>query len=64
MIVIPALDEKTFDESLKMEKSILRGELKRVYEFASMSENKYQALNTLNSVALEYNIDIFSTEIS
>ena len=64
MIVVPNLDEKTFDESLKMEQSILRGELKRVYEFASMSENKYQALKTLDDVASEYSIDIFSSEIS
>lgn len=64
MIVIPDLDEKKFDESLNMERSILRGELKRVYEFASMSENKWQALKTLEDVAAMYNIDIFSTEIS
>lgn len=64
MIVVPDLDEKIFAESLKMERIILRGELKRVYEFASMSENKWQALKTLEDVAAQYNIDIFSTEIS
>jgi len=64
MIVIPDLDEKVFGESLKMEQTILKSELKRVYEFASMSENKWQALKTLEDVAKIYNIDIFSTEIS
>lgn len=64
MIVIPDLDEKVFGESLKMERTILKSELKRVYEFASMSENKWQALKTLEDVASTYSIDIFSTEIS
>jgi superfamily II DNA or RNA helicase len=64
MIVIPDLDEKIFGESLQMERTILKNELKRVFEFASMSENKWQALKTLEDVASSYSIDIFSTEIS
>lgn len=64
MIVIPDLNEKIFGESLKMEQTILKSELKRVYEFASMSENKWQALKTLEDVAAIYSIDIFSTKIS
>lgn len=64
MIVVPDVNSKYFDESLSMEKNILGGELRRVYEFASMSINKYQALKTLEEVANQYNIDIFSTQIS
>jgi superfamily II DNA or RNA helicase len=64
MIVVPDISSKYFDDSLSMEKNILAGELKRVYEFASMSINKYQALKTLEEVANQYKIDIFSTQIS
>lgn len=64
MIVVPDVNDKYFDDTLWMEKNILAGELKRVYEFASMAINKYQALKTLEEVANQYDIDIFSTQIS
>jgi superfamily II DNA or RNA helicase len=64
MIVIPDINDEFTDESIRMEKSILAGELKRVYEFASMAINKYQALKILEDVANQYKINIFSTEIS
>ncbi len=64
MIAIPDISRMTGSNSISMEKSILRAELKRVYEFASLSKNKYQALKTLETVAEEFDIDIFSTEIS
>lgn len=64
MIVIPDMNEIRGDANLNMEKSILRSELKRVYEFASLSINKYQALKSLEEAAEAYSIDIFSTEIS
>jgi len=61
MIVVPDLIEKNFNETLQMERTILENELKRVREFASMADNKWQALKTLEEVARNYNIDIFST---
>ncbi|MCK9403928.1 MAG: DEAD/DEAH box helicase family protein [Chitinophagaceae bacterium] len=64
MIVVPDISSRLFDESISMEKSILAAELRRVYEFASMSINKYQALKTLEAIAEQYKIDIFSSEIS
>lgn len=64
MIVVPDLGQINRDDNISMEKSILRSELKRVYEFASLSKNKYQALKTLEDVAEQFKIDIFSTEIS
>ena len=64
MIVIPDLTQLKGEENISMETSIIRTELKRVYEFASLSKNKYQSLKTLEVVAEQFNIDIFSTEIS
>ena len=64
MIVVPDLVQVKGEDNISMEKSILRSELKRVYEFASLSKNKYQALKTLEDVAEQFKIDIFSTEIS
>ncbi len=64
MVVVPDLSQLNEDDNLSMEKSILKAELKRVYEFASLSRNKYQSLKTLEDIAEQFNIDIFSTEIS
>ena len=64
MIVIPDISNFKKLDNLQMERAILSGELRRVYEFASLSKNKYQALKTLEDIAKEFNIDIFSTEIS
>jgi hypothetical protein len=64
MIVVPDINSIANQSNLSMEKSILQAELRRVYEFASLSKNKYQALKTLENIADEYGIDIFSTEIS
>lgn len=64
MIVIPDISEIRGDANIAMEKSILNAELRRVYEFASLAKNKYQALRTLQDIAEQFDIDIFSTEIS
>jgi superfamily II DNA or RNA helicase len=64
MIVIPDISEIRGDANIAMEKSILNSELRRVYEFASLSKNKYQALKTLEDIAEQFDIDIFSIEIS
>ncbi|MFN3753715.1 DEAD/DEAH box helicase family protein [Flavobacterium sp.] len=63
MIVVPAITGENFGKSMNMEKSILQGELRRVHEFASLSLNKYQALQSLEIVAKNYEIDIFSNII-
>jgi superfamily II DNA or RNA helicase len=63
IIVVPNIDEDKYAESFEIEKKILISELKRVYEFASLSLNKYQALNQLKEIAENYHIDIFSSEI-
>lgn len=60
MIVVPALINQYFEDTLQMEKSILQGELKRVYEFSGLALNHYQALQTLEKVALEFDLDIYS----
>lgn len=62
MIVVPSIGDGDFDKSLEMEKSILQGELGRVYEFASLSLNKYQALQSLESIAKNFEIDIYSVD--
>lgn len=61
MIVIPEILEKHFSDGLNMERSILQNELRRVYEFAFLAENKWQALQSLEEVSSSYEIDIFST---
>lgn len=60
MIVVPASKNESFEGSLSMEKSILQGELKRVHEFAGLALNHYQALYSLEEVAREYELDIYS----
>lgn len=60
MIVVPARKNEFFEGSMSMEKSILQGELKRVHEFAGLASNHYQALYSLEQVAKEYDLDIYS----
>ncbi len=60
MIVVPMLNDGSFEGTLMMERSILRNELKRVYEFASSALNQYQALQSLEQVAKEFDLDIYS----
>lgn len=64
MIVVPDITNISSNANIVMEKSILQSELKRVYEFASLAKNKYQALKTLEAIAELYEIDIFSTKIA
>lgn len=62
MIVVPSQSLGHFSESLKIEQNLFRKELKRVAEFAGLSMNKYESLNSLQSIASEYGIDIYSAE--
>jgi superfamily II DNA or RNA helicase len=61
MVVVPEVLDKNFSDSLIMERSILQNELSRVREFASMAENKWQALKSLEEIAAKYEIDIYSS---
>ena len=47
------------EESFSMEKNLLRNELKRVRDFASMSENADFAYNELNEVLSYYGLSLF-----
>lgn len=60
MVVIPDVFEKNFKESIQMERTILQNELNRVREFASMAENKWQSLQSLEEIASKYDLDIYS----
>lgn len=60
MIVVPEISNQYFEDSLWMEKQLLRNELRRVHEFAGLSLNHYQALETLEKKANEFGIDIYS----
>jgi superfamily II DNA or RNA helicase len=62
LVVAPAVTSQYFEDSLQMERTILQNELRRVREFASLSLNHYQALHTLELVAKEFELDIYSNE--
>ena len=62
MVVVPSPSHRHFSENIIMERNLLRNELIRVAEFASISINKYEALNSLQNVAKEYGLDIYSPE--
>lgn len=58
MIVIP--EYNSLKSNIKsMEKSIIEGELRRVYEFANIAENKYSALKYLDPIISKFGIYIF-----
>lgn len=63
LIVTPNLRANDKAGHSDMERKILIHELKRVYEFANLAENKMQALKSLETTAEKYDIDIFSAEI-
>lgn len=60
MIVVPLSKNNFFEGSLSMERSILQSELIRVHEFANLALNQYQALQSLEQIVKEYQIDIYS----
>jgi superfamily II DNA or RNA helicase len=59
LVVVPMLTNQYFEDSLQMERNILQGELRRVHEFAELSLNHYQALQTLEETAMKFDVDIF-----
>lgn len=60
LVVVPMLTNQYFEDSLQMERNILEGELHRVHEFAELSLNHYQALQTLEVTAKTFGLDIYS----
>ena len=57
LVVAPVIN--TADECFRMEQSLLRSELKRVRDFASMSENADYAYNELDEVLTYYGLSLF-----
>ncbi len=62
MIVVPSEKISSFSDSNTMEQNLLKKELLRVAEFANLAMNKFEALQSLEHIAREYNIDIFNTQ--
>lgn len=57
LVVAPVINSA--DECFSMEQSLLRSELKRVRDFASMSENADYAYNELDEVLSYYGLSLF-----
>jgi superfamily II DNA or RNA helicase len=57
LVVAPVVNST--DECFSMEQSLLRSELKRVRDFATMSENADYAYNELNEVLTYYGLSLF-----
>lgn len=57
LVVAPVVNST--DECFSMEQSLLRGELKRVRDFATMSENADYAYNELEEVLTYYGLSLF-----
>lgn len=58
LIVAPAID-RSDEASFNMERSLLRGELKRVCDFANLSENPTFAIRELEELTNYYHLSIF-----
>ncbi|SEF67047.1 DEAD/DEAH box helicase family protein [Sphingobacterium lactis] len=60
LIVKPTIDHTNTDESLlRMEKNIFLSELRRLVNFAVLSENKDESLKGLESLCYDLDIDIY-----
>ena len=57
LVVVP--DINSASESYEMERRLLKSELKRVRDFATMSENADYTLNELDEVLSYYNLSLF-----
>jgi len=62
LVVVPMLTNQYFEDSLQMERKILQVELHRVHEFAELSLNHYQALQTLEETTKMFDLDIYSKQ--
>jgi hypothetical protein len=60
MIVKPAIDITSIDPvQMKTEKNILLGEMRRLVNFAVLSENMLDTLQSLEELCLGFGIDIY-----
>ncbi|NEM99764.1 hypothetical protein, partial [Pontibacter burrus] len=60
MVVKPPIEITQGDsKEHKLEKNLLLGELKRLINFAALSENKIEVLKSIEDLALTYDIDIY-----
>jgi len=60
MVVKPAIDVTNTDlKQINVEKNILLGELRRLVNFAALSENRMEILKELEGLSLSYGIDIY-----
>ena len=57
LVVVPEINSA--QASFTMEKSLLENELKRVRNFALLSENVHESLDTLDDILTYYNISLF-----
>lgn len=60
LVVIPEINSNS--ESYKMECSILKQELKRVNNFATLSENSSHTVNVLSDIMNYYNLNLYNNE--
>ena len=60
MIVKPAIEPTNIDlNTFNIEKNIFRAELIRLINFAVLAENKMECLNQLESICLNFDIDVY-----
>ena len=57
LVVAPEISSS--QDNFNMERSLIKGELKRVHDFAVLSENADFAYNELDEVLSYYNISLF-----
>ena len=57
LVVAPEINSS--QENFNMERSLIKGELKRVHDFAVLSENADFAYNELDEILSYYNISLF-----
>lgn len=57
LVVVPEVG--TADNSYSMERSLIASELRRVRNFALLSENSDDAYNALESIMNYYNLSLF-----
>ena len=57
LVVAPAIDSTS--ESYNMERNLLKNELLRVRNFATLSENADYAYNELEKILLHYGLHLF-----
>ncbi|MBQ0123960.1 MAG: DEAD/DEAH box helicase family protein [Bacteroidales bacterium] len=60
LVVVPEIDST--EDSYKMEKSLIAGELRRVRNFAILSENSNDSVNELDNILNHYNLSLFESD--